>query len=62
MAVEAKFPGPPLQVLDTPEMRARIKDIADREKISQAQVCRELHAIGIDQREEQSVRSIEAAE
>lgn len=62
MAVEAKFPGPPLQVLDTPDMRARIKAISDREKISQAQVCRELHALGIEAREEQSIRTAEASE
>lgn len=55
MAVEAKYTDP-LQVVETPEMRGRIKAIADREKISQAQVIREILAGGIDEREKLSVR------
>lgn len=62
MAVEAKFSGKPLQVVETPAMRARIKAISDKEKISQAQVCRELFAISIEQREEQSRRTVGASE
>ena len=50
MAVTAKY-ADPLQVPETPEMRARIKAVADAEGISQAQVCRELFALAIDQRE-----------
>lgn len=50
MAIVAKY-AKPLQVVETPEMRERITKIADDEKISQAQVCRELHAYGIDERE-----------
>lgn len=53
MAVTARFTAP-LQVVDTPEMRTRIKAISDIEGISQAQVCRELHEAAIDEREEQS--------
>lgn len=53
MAVTAKY-AKPLQVVETPEMRARITAIADAEQISQAQVCRELFALAIDQRERQS--------
>lgn len=53
MAVTAKF-AQPLQVVETPEMRARILAIADRENISQAQVCRELFAMAIVERENQS--------
>ncbi len=54
MAVEAKYTQP-LQVVETPLMRERITAIADREKISQAQVIRELIAAAIDEREVQSV-------
>lgn len=50
MAVTAKY-SKPLQVVETPEMRERILAIADAEKISQAQVCRELHELAIDDRE-----------
>lgn len=53
MAVTAKYEKP-LQVVETSEMRARIIAIADAEKISQAQVCRELFALAIDERERQS--------
>lgn len=51
MAVEAKYSGKPLQVVETPEMRARIKAISDAEKISQAQVVRDMNAMAIDERE-----------
>lgn len=54
MAVEAKY-GTPLQVPETDEMRARIKAISDREKISQAQVVRDILAAGIDAREARTV-------
>lgn len=50
MAIEAKFTQP-LQVVETPETRERIVQIANREKISQAQVIRELIAMGLDERE-----------
>ena len=50
MAVEAKYTAP-LQVVETPAMRDRIKAISDAEGISQAQVARELHEHGIEWRE-----------
>jgi hypothetical protein len=53
VAVEAKY-GVPLQVPETDAMRARIKAIADREKISQAQVIRDIIAAGIEAREARS--------
>lgn len=53
MAVEAKYKAP-LQVVETEEMRDRIKAIADREKISQAQVIRDILADGIEAREARS--------
>jgi hypothetical protein len=53
MAVTARYEKP-LQVVETGEMRARIKAISDAEKISQAQVCRDLFAIAIEQREQAS--------
>lgn len=55
MAVTAKFEAP-LQVVETEEKRTRIKEIADREEISQAQVIRELIAYGLEWREELSAR------
>lgn len=54
MAVEAKFSGKPLQVVETPEMRERIKAISDTEKVSQAQVIRDMIEHGIDWREQVS--------
>jgi len=54
MAVEAKYVGKPLQVVETPEMRARIKAISDAEKISQAQVVRDMNEHGIEWREQLS--------
>jgi hypothetical protein len=50
MAVTAKY-APPLQVPETPAMRDRIKAVADAEEISQAEVCRQLFAMAIDERE-----------
>ena len=49
----ARFTSP-IQVVETPPMRDRIKRIADAEGISQAQVIREMNAYGIDWREELS--------
>lgn len=52
MAVEAKYTAP-LQVVETPEMRDRIKAVADAERVSQAQVIREMLAYSIEWREAQ---------
>jgi len=60
MAVEAKYSGKPLQVVETPEMRQRILDIADAEKISQAQVVRDMNEHGIEWREELSRQRLAA--
>lgn len=54
MAVQAKYTQP-LQVVATPEQRARVKRIADREGISQAQVIRDLIDTGLPAREHASV-------
>jgi len=54
MAVKAKYTQP-LQVVETPETRDRIKAIADREGISQAQVIREVLADGLPAREAASL-------
>ena len=53
MAVTAKYEAP-LQVVETKAMRDRIIAIADREKVSQAQVIRDILAAGIVDRERQS--------
>lgn len=53
MAIAAKYTSP-TQVVEEPEMKARIKAIADREKISYAQVVRELVRLSIEEREAQS--------
>lgn len=53
MAVEAKFTAP-LQVVETPETRDRITAIAEAEKISQAQVIRDIIAHGIEWRERET--------
>lgn len=53
MAVTATFVQP-LQVMETAEMRERIKAIANAEGISQAAVIRDLIAAGIKTREEGS--------
>lgn len=50
MAIRAKYTQP-LQVVETPETRDRIKAIADREGVSQAQVIREIIAAGLPERE-----------
>lgn len=50
MAVEAKFTAP-LQVVETREVRDRITAISDAEKISQAQVIRDILAHGLEWRE-----------
>jgi hypothetical protein len=55
MAIKKKYVKP-LQVVETQEMRDRIAAIAEREEISQAQVCRELHAAAIDAREKLSLK------
>lgn len=53
MAVQAKYTQP-LQVVETQAMRDRIVAIADDEKISQAQVIRDILEAGIGAREELS--------
>lgn len=50
MAVEAKYTAP-LQVVEEREFRDRIIAVAEAEKISQAQVIRELVRHGIEWRE-----------
>jgi predicted DNA-binding protein len=54
VVVEAKYDSKPLQVVETPETKARIKAISDREKISQAAVVRDLIAMGLEERERRS--------
>lgn len=51
MAVTAKYTQP-LQVVETPETRARIIAIADKRGVSQAQVIRELIAYGLPRAEQ----------
>jgi hypothetical protein len=53
MAIQAKY-GPPLQVVETIEKRARILAIADAEGISQAQVIRDIIDDGLSTRERRS--------
>lgn len=50
MAVEAKYTAP-LQVVETQEMRDRVNAISEREKISQAQVIRDMNRHAIEWRE-----------
>lgn len=50
MAVQARYTTP-TQVVETPEMKARIEAIAEREHISYAQVVRDLVRMSIEQRE-----------
>lgn len=57
MAVEAKYTAP-LQVVETKEMRDRIIAIAEREKVSQAQVIREILAAGIQERENRGLGGV----
>jgi hypothetical protein len=51
VAVKAKYTAP-LQVVETPEMRDRVKLIADSEEVSQADVIRDILAHGIEWREQ----------
>lgn len=44
----------PLQVTTTPEMRARIIAIAERDEVSQAQVVRDVLEAGLAAREQQN--------
>jgi hypothetical protein len=53
VAVSAKYTAP-LQVVETPEMRDRVKVIADREGISQAEVLRDMNRYAIEWREQLS--------
>lgn len=50
MAVQARYTKP-TQVVETPDMKARITRIADKENVSYAQVVRDLVRMGIDVRE-----------
>lgn len=50
MAVSAKYTAP-LQVVETPEMRDRVKAIAEAEKVSQAEVLRDMNRHSIEWRE-----------
>lgn len=54
MAVTAKYSKKPLQVVETEAKKARIKAIADREGISQADVVRDLIEHGLGWREQVS--------
>lgn len=53
MAIQAKYSAP-LQVVETPEMRDRIKAISDAEGVSQAEVIRDMNRYAIEWREQQS--------
>lgn len=50
--IEKKYTQP-LQVVATPEMRDRVKAIADRRRISQAAVIREALEVGLPELERQ---------
>ncbi len=54
MAAEKQFNGTPLQVVSTAEMKERIVAIAEVEKISQAQVIREIVETGLSRREKKA--------
>ena len=54
MAVGRRYTGQPLQVDHTHAKLARIRAIADREKISQAQVVRDIIDEGLRKRERRS--------
>lgn len=58
MAVKSQYTAP-LQVVETPEMRDRVKAISDAEEISQAQVIRDILVAGIDARERESHERLE---
>lgn len=51
MAIEKRFTGQPLQVDHTPETMQRIREIAEKEKVSQASVVRDIIDAGLDYRE-----------
>jgi hypothetical protein len=53
LAVEAKYTQP-MQVVETQEMRDRVVAISEAEKISQAQVFRDMHEHAIAWREQLS--------
>lgn len=53
MAVTAKYTAP-IQVVETPEVRARIKLISDTEGVSQAEVIRDIIEHALPWREEVS--------
>lgn len=53
VAIEAKYTAP-MQVVETESMRDRVKAIAEREKVSQAQVFRDMHEHAIEWREQLS--------
>lgn len=54
MAVTKQYEGLPLQVVATSEMKQRVIAIADVEKISQAQVIREILEDGLPKREKKA--------
>lgn len=56
MAVKAKYTNP-ISVVETPEVRARIARIADREDLSQAEVIRQMIQMALDERERRSESS-----
>lgn len=56
--IQAKYTQP-LQVVETQEMRDRIKKISDAEGISQAQVIRDMNEHGIEWREQLSRERLE---
>ena len=49
-----KYEGKPLQVVCTPEMRERIEQVAAADRVSQAQVIREIIDAGIVRREKKA--------
>lgn len=55
----AKFTAP-IQVVERPEIRARVMAIAEAEGVSQAEILRDLHEHGIEWREEVSRRRLAA--
>lgn len=58
MAVSAKYTAP-LQVVETPEMRERVKAIAEAEGVSQAEVLRDMNRYAIEWREQVSRERLE---
>jgi hypothetical protein len=58
VAVTGKYTDP-LQVSETPEVRARINAIADRDGVSQAQVIRDIIGYGLRWRENKSAQKKE---